>query len=104
MRTILLILIIAVVALIAAVQTGMIDIRQTRPAVAPSVERTGGKLTTTPGQAPAFDVETGSIGVGTRDTKVPVPAVEVRRDEKSVALPSVEVRRPAEENQANTAR
>src|SRR5688572_19376660 len=63
MRAILLILIIAVVALIAAVATGLIDIRQTSPAVAPTVETSDGALTTQPGQAPTFDIETGSIGV-----------------------------------------
>jgi len=104
MRTILLVLIIGVVALIAAVSFGLIDIRQTRPAVAPSVESSDGRLTTRPGQVPAFDVETGSIGVSSRPTQVPVPSVEIKRGETSVALPSVEVRRPADENRANSAR
>ncbi len=89
MRAIFLILIIVVVALIAAISVGLIDIRQTRPAIAPTVQAGDGRVITRPGQAPAFDVETGSIGVGTRDTQVRVPSVEVRP--------------PAEENAANTA-
>ncbi len=89
MRAIFLILIIAVVALIAAISVGLIDVRQTRPAVAPTVESADGRVTTQPGQAPAFDVETGSIGVGTRDAQVTVPSLEVRP--------------PAGENSANTA-
>ncbi len=107
MRAILLILIVAVVALIAAVQTGLIDIRQTRAAAAPSIRAGDGKIVTQPGQAPAFDVETGSIGVGTRDTRVPVPSIEVKRGESSVRLPSVEVREPAAaptDNSVNAAR
>ena len=89
MRTLFLILIIVVLALIAAVATGLVNLRQTQPVVAPTVERNGNQLTTRPGQAPAFDVETGSIGVGTSQATVPVPTVEVRR--------------PAEEAPANTA-
>jgi len=95
MRAILLILIIAVVALIAAVQIGLVDFRQTRALTPPTVRAADGKIITQPGRAPAFDVETGSIGVGTRDTRVPVPSIEVKRSEESVRLPSVEVREPA---------
>jgi len=108
MRAILLILIIAVVALIAAVQIGLVDFRQTRAGTAPTVRAADGKIVTQPGRAPAFDVETGSIGVGTRDTRVPVPSIEVKRGETSVRLPNVEVREPAPvpatDNIANAAR
>ena len=104
MRTVFLILIIVVLALIAAVATGLVNLRQTQPAVAPTVERTADGITTRPGQAPAFDVETGSVGVGTSQARVPVPTVEVKRGEATVGVPSVEVRRPADEAQANTAR
>ena len=104
MRAILLILIIAVVALIAAIGTGLIDIRQTSPAVAPSVESRDGKLTTQSGKAPTFDIETGSIGVGTSNRTVNVPSIEVKRDGTAVAVPNVEVRPPADQNTVNTAR
>ena len=71
MRAILLILIVAVVALIAAVQTGLIDIRQTRPrGRADGRDGKAARSPPRPGRRPAFDVETGSIGVGTRDAKV----------------------------------
>ena len=96
MRAILLILIIAVVALIVAIGTGFIDIRQTSPAVAPTVASEDGKLTTQAGQAPTFDIEAGSIGVGTTNRTVTVPSVEVKRDGTEVTVPSVEVRPPAE--------
>ena len=104
MRAILLILIIAVVALIAAFGTGLIDIRQTSPAVAPSVQSSNGKLTTQAGQAPTFDIETGSVGVGTSNRTVNVPSIEVKRQGTTVAVPQVEVRPPAEANTTNTAR
>ncbi|MCY7338421.1 MAG: hypothetical protein LH465_00445 [Sphingomonas bacterium] len=104
MRAIFLILIVAVVALIAAIQIGLIDIRQTSPAVAPGVESNNGKLTTRAGQAPSFDVETGSIGVGAGQTKVAVPSIEIKRDGATVAVPRVEVRPPADANTVNTAR
>ena len=102
MRTVMLILIIAVVALIGAIATGFINIDQTRGAKAPSVEAADGAIRATGGQSPAFEVQTGSVEVGTRDANVAVPKVEVRRDEKSVKVPVVAVR-PPEEAQQNAA-
>ena len=52
MRAVFLILIVAVVALIAAVMSGLVDISQTRPAVAPGVQASDGKIVTRPGQTP----------------------------------------------------
>ena len=95
MRAVFLILIVAVVALIAAVMTGMIDFRLAQPAVAPAVESADGKIVARPGQAPAFDVETGSVGVGSGKT-VAVPKVEIQPSNTRVAVPSVEVRRAGE--------
>jgi len=102
MRAILLILIIAVVALIAAISTGYLDISQTRQAKAPSIEANDGAIRATAGQSPAFDVQTGSVQVGTREANVAVPKVEVKRDTKGVNVPVVEVRGP-EEAQQNAA-
>ena len=103
MRTILLILIVAVVALIVAIQTGLLDISQTRAARAPQLEASDGSIRAQAGQPPAFEVQTGSVGVGTREANVAVPKVEVKRGDATVKVPVVEVRRP-EEAQQNTAR
>ena len=103
MRTVMLILIVAVVALIGAFATGFIDINQTRGAKAPSVEASDGAIRATGGQSPAFEVQTGSVGVGTREANVSVPKVEVKRDQQSVNVPVVEVRSPQEAHQ-NAAR
>jgi len=103
MRAILLILIIGVVALIAAISTGLVDISQTRDAKAPSIEATDGAIRATGGQSPAFEVQTGSVGVGTREANVAVPKVEVKRETKGVNVPVVEVRGP-QEAQQNAAR
>lgn len=100
MRAILLILILAVVALIAAIATGLIDVSQTREARVPSVAAEDGSIRAQGGQPPAFEVQTGSVGIGTREANVAVPRVEVKRDEATVKVPSVEVRR-SEEVQAN---
>lgn len=77
MRAILFILILAVVALLIAVGTGFLDISQTRQAQPPdvSVDRSG--VAASGGQAPTFDVETGSVAVGTTRTNVVVPTVKV---------------------------
>ena len=88
MRTVILVLILAVVALIVAVQSGFLDIRQTRGAAAPEISADGNGVTATGGQAPAFDVETGKVAVGSQGRNV------------TVQVPTIEVQRPAEGNQA----
>jgi hypothetical protein len=103
MRAIFLILILAVVALIAAFATGYIDINQTRGARAPDVEAGDGTIRARGGQSPAFEVHTGSVGVGSRETNVDMPKIEVKRDKTTVNVPVVEVRQP-EETQQNAAR
>ena len=93
MRAFFLILIIAVVAVIAALMTGMLEFPVTQPAVAPSVAVENGAIVTRPGQAPAVDVQTGSIEIGTGRT-VAVPKVEIQPSNTRIGVPSVEVRRP----------
>ena len=77
MRAILLILILAVVAVLIAIATGFLDISQTRQAKAPQISTTGNGVTAKGGQTPAFDVETGSVSVGTKQQSVAVPALKV---------------------------
>ena len=79
MRTLFLILILVVVALIAAVATGFLDISQTREARVPEISANEQGVTAAGGQAPAFDVQTGTVSVGTQpaNVTVPVPTVSV---------------------------
>ena len=77
MRAILLILILAVVVVIVAVASGLLDINTVRGARAPTVSTTGNGVVAKGGQAPAFDIETGSIKVGSKDANVKVPTVQV---------------------------
>ena len=100
MRAILLILILVVVAAIAAIATGLVDVSQTREARVPSVEAGNGAIRAQGGQPPAFEVQTGTVEVGTREANVAVPKVEVKPGQTQVQVPSVEVRRP-QEPQAN---
>jgi hypothetical protein len=79
MRPLILVLILAIVAILIAVASGFLNINQTRGAKAPQISATGNGLTAKGGQAPAFDVETGSVKVGSRQTTVKVPALEVQR-------------------------
>ncbi len=103
MRAILTILIVAVIALIGAIALGLVDFTQTRGATAPTLETDNGAIRARAGQTPAFEVQTGTVAVGTRSATVPVPRVEVSRDKAQVQVPSVEVRRPAEPQPGNTA-
>jgi hypothetical protein len=77
MRAILFIFILVVVALLIAVATGFLDISQTRGAKAPQISTTGNGVTAKGGQTPAFDVQTGSVSLGTQQQNVAVPAVRV---------------------------
>ena len=79
MRALILLLIIAIVALVAAMATGFLNISQTREANATQVTATSNGVTAKGGQAPAFDVETGSVKVGSKDTTVKVPALVVQK-------------------------
>jgi len=77
MRAILFVLIIAVLAIIALILTGFLDINQIRGARAPQISATSNGVTAKGGQAPAFDVETGSVKVGTKQSTVKVPTLQV---------------------------
>ena len=86
MRAFIFVLIIAVLVIIAGVASGFLRIIQTRPAQAPQVTATGKSVTAKGGQAPAFDVETGSVKVGTKDATVKVPALEVQKPGQNQAV------------------
>ena len=94
MRAVLLIVILAVVALIIAVATGFIDIRQTREAQAPHLSATGNGVQAQGGQTPAFKVETGSVQVGTGTANVSTPSVKIEPKPTQVPVPKVTVNRP----------
>ncbi len=97
MRAILLILILGIVALIAAVATGFVDINTVRGAKAPDVDASRNGVVAKGGQAPAFDIETGSVSVGTRPANVTVPVPQVRVN------PAGEQEGTAQQNQAGNA-
>jgi hypothetical protein len=77
MRAVIFVLVIIILVLLAGIATGFIDINQIRGAKAPEISATRNGVTAKGGQAPAFDVETGSVKVGTGNTTVKVPKLEV---------------------------
>ena len=77
MRALIVILIVVVVAILVLVGTGFLSVNQTREAKAPQISATRNGVSAKGGQATAFDVETGSVKVGAKETTVKVPAVEV---------------------------
>ncbi len=85
MRTILFIIILAVIVLLVGVGTGFIDINQTRGVRAPQVSKTENGVVAKGGQTPAFEVETGSVKVGAKETTVKVPEVKVVPPEENIA-------------------
>jgi hypothetical protein len=84
MRAVLFILILIVLILIAAVATGFLDISQIRGAKAPEISATHNGVQAKGGQAPAFDVQTGSVEIGSRNATVTVPSLEVKRPANQV--------------------
>lgn len=83
MRSIILILIAVIIAIIVAVATGFLNINQVRGGAVPKVSASGNGVTAQGGQAPAFDVETGSIKVGTQDANVKLPTIKVERPDQA---------------------
>lgn len=77
MRNLLILLIVVVLALIAVIATGLVDVRQTSPAQLPEVSVSGDGVEATGGRQPTFDVETGSVSVGSETRAVTVPKLEV---------------------------
>jgi hypothetical protein len=88
MRAVIFIVILAVVAVIIAVATGFLDINQIRGAKAPDITATRNGVTATGGQAPAFDVETGSVKVGAKQQTVTVPTLTVQKPDQNQAAPA----------------
>ena len=78
MRAVLLLLILLVVVAIGAVATGLVNINQVRPAQAPEIDASRQGIEASGGQTPKFEVDTGQVAVGSRETTVKVPAIEVR--------------------------
>ena len=77
MRAVLFVLIIAIVAVLVAVATGFLNINQVRGGAAPELSATGNGVVAKGGEAPAFDVETGSVKIGSQETTVKVPTLTV---------------------------
>jgi hypothetical protein len=78
MRTVIIILILAIVVIIGGIASGFININQIRGARAPELSTANNGVVAKGGQAPAFDVETGSVKVGSGETTVKVPTLQVQ--------------------------
>lgn len=79
MRALLALLIIAVLLAAGAVASGFVNIRAIRGATPPTITATPKSVSAKGGQAPAFEVETGSVKVGSKETTVRVPTVQVQK-------------------------
>jgi flagellar basal body-associated protein FliL len=85
MRAVILVLVVVVLLILAGLTTGYININQTRGAKAPEISATRNGVTAKNGQAPAFDVETGTVKVGSANATVKVPKLEVVPPQKQAA-------------------
>jgi predicted S18 family serine protease len=72
MRAILVLLIVIVLVAIAGISLGYINVSQTKTASLPSIKVEGGS-------APAFDVKTANISVGSEKHVVETPTVNVQK-------------------------
>ena len=78
MRAVLFVIIIAIVAVVAALATGFLNIRQIRGDDPPRVSASANAVTAA-GEPSAFEVQTGSVKVGTTEAKVKVPKLQIVR-------------------------
>jgi len=92
MRVLLTLLTVAVLVLIVAVATGLVDIDQTRKGESPQIRVEGGQI-------PAFDVKTPQVQVGSTSSTVTVPDVNIGTKKESISLPTVSVRKPDDQPQ-----
>ena len=88
--------VLVLAVLVAAFAFGFINIDQVKTAKLPDVQ-----VEATGGQAPAFDVETADINVGTKEESVAVPTVEVGTKDTSVTLPTVSVDKVGDANRSD---
>lgn len=95
MRAVLLLLIVVVVAAIVLFATGLVDVNTVRGVQAPKVEAGSNGVSAQGGQAPAFDVETGSVAVGTTEATVTVPTLQVTPADANTAAPDSNTAAPA---------
>ena len=77
-------IVVAVLAIVGAFAFGLIDIDQTKETELPAVAVTGG-------QAPAFDVDTAKVDVGTKSEDVTLPKVDVGTTKEEIKVPTVDV-------------
>ena len=77
MRAILFVLILGVLVLLVGIGTGFVDINQIRGVQTPAVSATQNGIVAKGGQTPAFDVQTGSVEIGTRNVTAKMPEVRV---------------------------
>jgi hypothetical protein len=77
MRAVIIVLIVIIAAIIVAIVTGFLDINQIRGAKAPQISTTHNGVVAKGGETPAFDVQTGSVKIGTKPATVAVPSLEV---------------------------
>jgi hypothetical protein len=85
MRAVISVLILAIIVVIAAIATGFVKITNFR-GQPPAVTATRNSVSVRGGQPPAFDVETGSVKVGTKNETVTVPtSVQIRKPTQNAA-------------------
>lgn len=85
-RTVLILLAIAALVLLVLFATGFLNVNQTQEARLPDVD-----VSAEGGQAPAFDVDSKEVVVGTTESNVSVPDVDVSTKETTVDVPVVGV-------------
>jgi len=85
MRAVIFVVILAILVVIAGIATGFLNINQIRGAKAPQIATTGNGVTAKGGQTPAFEVETGSVKIGTQQKSVNVPKLEVQKPDQNQA-------------------
>ena len=79
MRAVLFIIIVGVLVIIAGVASGFVSVSKIRGGEVPQVTASRNGIVAKGGQAPSFDVETGSVKVGTAQTTMNMPTLQIQK-------------------------
>ena len=79
MRAVLFIFIVGVLVIVAGVATGFINVSKIHGGEVPQVTASRNGIVAKGGEAPSFDVETGSVKVGTAQTSMNMPTLQIQK-------------------------
>lgn len=89
-------LVVVVALVVAAFAFGLVDIDQVKEAKVPDI-----KVETSGGQAPAFDVNTADVKLGSTQETIETPTIDVGTKESTIEVPTISVDKAGDPDKKN---